>query len=1005
MSRAELPAEVLAGCAGNIVRLWQRPGLHAATVSQASEVQHVAWNRNNKVVAAGCQDGSIHLCYSQGQAMSVLKGEGGASLGSLRSLDWSTGSKFLAAGSSNGGVHVWDLKVSKMHLPLPRQAGAVTSVRYHPDDKFLGVASESPSGAVALYDFQGSEVGSLQGPDKSAKYSLQAPTSEPLLACGSGVGGLLVWDWNTGQLKEHYEGQHKGAVRGVGFVVNNAGMVYSAGMDGKLVLRDRRSGPSSVSQTDVGVPLISLSVREDHAAIAVDGYVLLYDPRKPSAPQHRLECLAGSPVTGLHWQHCYANSVPRTRATTTVKPKVVPRTAQAPPPEKPAGVPIAAATAPAPAAAAAAASRIPVTVTTQATVGNPTYSTMRRQSGIGTGAAGPRQPSSEVAATSAATPALQQLNSQLDGASQPSQGTQPEAPSAQGQPGTQARAGASPRGKWTPHVSGQAAVTPAQQHLAGASELGGLGITPLSGMVPRRPTATATPGHVTPAQQLQARQVQVGAASTPLAEGAGVGPGGLSQAGVEATPPAQQQLPAAAAAAAVVDVAITPLSTMAARPSSGGVLAPGAATAGADAAAATPVGQGLLGTGGGLDITPLSTMRPSFAAARSQAAAGGPAVLLESTNQPQHRGALQQQLSSLRQQGQAILQRPPLAGQQVQHRSPAATGLGTTGQQAAMQQQDQQHHQPTLQLPSLAENLPSPKGVAQPVSSLGALTDGLKGRPAHPRAELQQEHQAPKAWQQDSAAPVAMVVEDSAAHPYADRLAGKQSLLKGQAAALPSGGIKVPPRPDAAADDAGEGWLVKASLGGCTMQTGGCAEEPTREAVSLDRASPEQLLPCNSSLSSLNSSPPSPAFSFQAAPAQHPPSWQERQQGSGEGAAGQQQQQRGTPDAHPSMGQHSSPSMLAAPSLQHAAGPAAGSEPFGGAVVVAGDHPGAQHGLREDILALHLDVLNQFQVQQEQMTALVQHVVDRQDSLAAEVKALRRQLQGLLQTRNDFLWL
>lgn len=45
------------------------------------------------------------------------------------------------------------------------------------------------------------------------------------------------------------------------------------------------------------------------------------------------------------------------------------------------------------------------------------------------------------------------------------------------------------------------------------------------------------------------------------------------------------------------------------------------------------------------------------------------------------------------------------------------------------------------------------------------------------------------------------------------------------------------------------------------------------------------------------------------------------------------------------------------------------------------------------------------QVQQEQVSGLVAHVVERQDALAAEVRSLRLQLQELLQTRNDFLWL
>jgi WD40 repeat protein len=117
MSRLELPAEVLAACGGSILRLWQRPNFEGATVSHSAGVQYVSWNRNNKVVATGCLDGTIQLCYSHGQAMSVLRSDGGEQLGGLGSLDWSMGSKFLAAGSRNGTVYVWDLKLSKVGGP------------------------------------------------------------------------------------------------------------------------------------------------------------------------------------------------------------------------------------------------------------------------------------------------------------------------------------------------------------------------------------------------------------------------------------------------------------------------------------------------------------------------------------------------------------------------------------------------------------------------------------------------------------------------------------------------------------------------------------------------------------------------------------------------------------------------------------------------------------------------------------------------------------------------
>lgn len=63
------------------------------------------------------------------------------------------------------------------------------------------------------------------------------------------------------------------------------------------------------------------------------------------------------------------------------------------------------------------------------------------------------------------------------------------------------------------------------------------------------------------------------------------------------------------------------------------------------------------------------------------------------------------------------------------------------------------------------------------------------------------------------------------------------------------------------------------------------------------------------------------------------------------------------------------------------------------------------HPLRNDILALHLEMLTQFKEQQAATERLVTEVVARHDALADEVKSLRRQLQALLSRRDGVLWL
>lgn len=86
--------------------------LNSVVVQHPCAVNTVRWNRNNKVVAAGCADGTIQLLYSSGVVMCVLPRDGTppAALGSISSLSWSAGSKRLAAGSSNGNAYVFDMQ-------------------------------------------------------------------------------------------------------------------------------------------------------------------------------------------------------------------------------------------------------------------------------------------------------------------------------------------------------------------------------------------------------------------------------------------------------------------------------------------------------------------------------------------------------------------------------------------------------------------------------------------------------------------------------------------------------------------------------------------------------------------------------------------------------------------------------------------------------------------------------------------------------------------------------
>eukprot|EP00889_Picochlorum_renovo_P003732 jgi/Picre1/30762/NNA_006123.t1 len=119
--KGDYPANSLAVCAGTSLRVWTHnvgqllstaPGGHVGGPTRLSETREasrddaknlvqvdlglsataVSWNRNNKVVAVGLENGQVQIRYANGTYMSTLKTDS-VENDKVSSLSWSTGSK------------------------------------------------------------------------------------------------------------------------------------------------------------------------------------------------------------------------------------------------------------------------------------------------------------------------------------------------------------------------------------------------------------------------------------------------------------------------------------------------------------------------------------------------------------------------------------------------------------------------------------------------------------------------------------------------------------------------------------------------------------------------------------------------------------------------------------------------------------------------------------------------------------------------------------------------
>lgn len=134
----------------------------------------------------------------------------------------------------------------------------------------------SGGGSVVLYsDPHGKGAASMvplqASSDASARLCLSlAAAGDASLAAGSAAGSVTVWDVPTQRVREHYAHQHAGgAVAAVAFAPLRPGLLYSAGADGRLCMQDRTAGPDHAAALAVGAPATALMVKEDLSLVGV----------------------------------------------------------------------------------------------------------------------------------------------------------------------------------------------------------------------------------------------------------------------------------------------------------------------------------------------------------------------------------------------------------------------------------------------------------------------------------------------------------------------------------------------------------------------------------------------------------------------------------------------------------------------------------------------------------------------------------------------------------------
>jgi WD40 repeat protein len=174
----------------------------------------VAFSRDSRWLAAGCDDGTVSVWDMVGRRMErTLRGHTAA----VRGVAFHPDGRRLASASADQTAKLWDVTTGAELVALPGHTAGIESVAFSSDGRRL--ASGASDGMVKLWDVQtAQEVFSLPVPWKGVTVAL-APDGRRLAISGSSIESadhtLAVWD---GTAREPEFSDHEEALSRVAFL-------------------------------------------------------------------------------------------------------------------------------------------------------------------------------------------------------------------------------------------------------------------------------------------------------------------------------------------------------------------------------------------------------------------------------------------------------------------------------------------------------------------------------------------------------------------------------------------------------------------------------------------------------------------------------------------------------------------------------------------------------------------------------------------------------------------
>lgn len=231
--------KLISGGSDNTIRLWDVQTGEKLQILGEDEhgIYNLAFSPDGRQLAMGGDDDKIIIWDTQsGKGFRVLQGQGKKQ---VNSLVYSPDGSMLAS-CSGMFIQLWDPKTGTQIKAIDTDTPWLANLSFSPDGKILASDNASGDGTILLWDVQTGELRQvLEGHKRSETMGLAYSPDGNLLA-SNGKDNIRLWDAHTGQFLQYFEENDHSYGGPIAFSPD--GRILAAGRDETFLLLDIQTG-------------------------------------------------------------------------------------------------------------------------------------------------------------------------------------------------------------------------------------------------------------------------------------------------------------------------------------------------------------------------------------------------------------------------------------------------------------------------------------------------------------------------------------------------------------------------------------------------------------------------------------------------------------------------------------------------------------------------------------------------------------------------------------------